>query len=132
MKTLDLYKIFEVCNTLSEKESELSEKNIFVSLLGNSSDYCTNSFESFLEYYSFKVERDGIIVFNNDNVPYETYQNSDFSYVPTVLLSFSAERLENWMKIEIDLQLERQKREKEQEKEYIKLQIEKLKKRLDE
>lgn len=131
MKTLDLEKLWEVCNTLSLKKSELQEQSIFISFLGNKSDFCAQTFESFLEYYSFSVENETIIVFNDDGIPYEDYTNDDFSYVPICLLSFSAERLENWMKIEIDLQLAKQKREKEQQKENIKSQIERLKTQLN-
>lgn len=131
MKTLDLWKLWEICNTLSLKESELQEQNIFISFLGNESNFCAQTFESFLEYYSFSIEDDVIVVFNDDGVPYESYTNSDFSYIPTVLLSFSAEKLENWMNIEIELQLAQQKREKEQQKENIKSQIKTLKVRLN-
>lgn len=131
MKTLDLYKLWEVCNTLSLKESELQEQSIFITFMGNRSNYCNPIFEGFLNYYSFRIDGDEIIVFNDDGVPYEDYTNDDFSYVPTILLSFSPERLENWMKVEIDLQLVRQKREKEQQKENIKSQIERLKTQLN-
>jgi hypothetical protein len=131
MKELNLYRLWEVCTLLSEKESELAEQDIFVPLLGHRSNYSIESFEGFLNYYYFKLDGDEVIVFNDDGVPYEDYRNDDFSYVPTILLSFSPERIENWMKIEIDLQLERQKREKAQEKENIKLQIERLQKQLN-
>lgn len=131
MKTLDLEKLWEVCNTLSLKESELQEQSIFISFMGYKSNFCAQTFESFLEYYSFSIEGDDIIVFNDDGIPYESYNNDDFSYVPIRLLSFSAERLENWMKIEIDLQLAKQEREKEQQKENIKSQIERLKTQLN-
>lgn len=131
MKTLDLHKLWEVCNTLSLKESELQEQSIFITFMGNRSNYCTPIFEGFLNYYSFRIDGNEIIVFNDDGVPYEDYTNDDFSYIPAVLLSFSPERLENWMKIEIDLQLEQQKREKEQQKENIKSQIERLKTQLN-
>jgi len=131
MKTLDLYKLWEVCNTLSLKESELQEQSIFISFLGNESNFCAQTFKSFLEYYSFSIEDDVIVVFNDDKIPYEYYTNDDFSYIPTVLLSFSAEKLENWMNIEIELQLAQQKREKEQQREDIKSQIERLKTQLN-
>lgn len=127
MKTLDLYRLWEVCNTLSSKESDLQEQGIFISFMGNRSNYCNPIFEGFLNYYSFRIDGDEIVVFNQDGVPYEEFTNNDFSYIPTVLLSFSAEKLESWMNIEVDLQLEQQKREKEQQKEGIKAKIERLK-----
>ena len=131
MRELNLYKLWEVCNILSLKESELQKQSIFITFMGNRSNYCNPIFEGFVNYYSFRIDGDEIIVFNNDGVPYEDYTNDDFSYVPTVLLSFSPEKLENWMKIEVDLQLEQQKCEKEQQREDIKSQIERLKTRLE-
>lgn len=131
MKNLNLYRLWEVCNTLSNTELGLSENNCYVSLLGHRSDYCEMSFEEFLNYYSFKVEDDNIVVFNDDGVAYESYTINDFSYVPTILLSFDEKRLENWMEIEIKLQLEAQEREKAREKEDLKKQIELLTKKLN-
>ena len=131
MKKLDLYKLWQIINTLSEKQSELSEKSIYVSFLGNKSNYISQSFESFLEYYSFKIEKDNIMVFNDDKIPHEDYTNDDFSYVPFVLISLPVEKLNNWIEIEIDLELKRQEIEKQQLKEYIKRQIELLTKKLN-
>ena len=130
MKKLDLYRLWEVCNILSNKQEELSLEDKYVSLLGNNSNYCEMSFEEFLNYYSFKVEDDNIVVFNDDGIPYESYTRNDFSYVPTILLSFDEKRLENWMETEIKLQLEAQEREKVREKEDLKKQIELLTKKL--
>ena len=131
MKTLDLHKLWEVCNTLSLKESELQEQSIFISFMGYKSNFCAQTFESFLEYYSFSIEGDDIIVFNDDGIPYESYNNDDFSYVPAVLLSFGEKELERWIDDEIEKQLTQQKREKEQQKENIKSQIERLKTQLN-
>ena len=131
IKELNLEKLWGICNLLSLKESELQEQSIFISFMGHRSNYGEIGFEGFLNYYSFRIDGDEIVVFNQDGIPYESYHNDDFSYIPTVLLSFSAEKLENWMKIEVDLQLEQQKREKEQQKENIKSQIERLKTQLN-
>ena len=131
MKTLDLEKSWEVCNTLALKESELQEQSIFIRFMGHKSNFCAQTFESFLEYYSFSIEGDDIIVFNDDGIPYESYNNDDFSYVPAVLLSFGEKELERWIDDEIEKQLTQQKREKEQQKENIKSQIERLKTQLN-
>ena len=131
MKKLDLEKLWNVCNILSEKESELAEHNTYISLLGNHSNFSAYSFEQFLEYYAFKVEDDSIVVFNDDGIPYESYTNNDFSYIPIILLSFNEDKLNSWMETEIKLELERQEREKVQEKEAIKKQIELLTKKLE-
>jgi hypothetical protein len=131
MKEINLYRLWEICNKLSYEETKLSEEqDKWVSLLGNSSNYCQQEFDSFLSYYSFKVENDNIVIFNDDGVPYESYTNQDFSYIPICLLSFSDEKLERWVETEIELQLVKQERDKIQEKEDIKRQIESLQKRL--
>ena len=132
MENLNLRRVWEVMNKLSYEETKLSEEqDKYVQLLGSSSNYCNPTFEGFLNYYSFRIDGDEIIVFNTDPIPYESWNNDDVSYFPSVLLSFSAERLENWMKIEIELQLAKQEREKIAEKENIKQQIELLTKKLN-
>ena len=129
---LDLRKIWQVMNKLSYEETKLSEeKDEWVRLLGHRSKYSEMSFDSFLEYYSFRVAKDEIIVFNDDGIPYEDYNNNDFSSVPSVLLSFSDEKLDKWIETEIELQLAKQEREKAAEKENIKAQIQRLQKQLE-
>ena len=131
MKNLNLEKIWQICNLLSGRELELSEQNCYVSLLGNSSGYCPQEFDSFLNHYSFKIDGDDIVVFNTDPIPYESWNNDDVSYFPSVLLSFSAEKLNKWIETEIELQLAKQEREKIAEKENLKLEIERLTKKLN-
>ena len=131
MKNLDLEKLHYICNKLSNKEQELSERDIYVSLMGHNSNYSEMEFESFIKYYNFGFEDDNIVVFNDDGIPYESCTNQDFSYIPTILLSFDEKRLKNWMEIEIKLELERQEREKLREKENLKKQIELLTKKLE-
>ena len=131
MKNLDLEKLHYICNKLSNKEQELSERYIYVSLMGHNSNYSEMEFESFMKYYNFGFEDDNIVVFNDDAVSYENYTNQDFSYVPTTLLSFDETMLEKYIENEIKLQLEKQEREKVQEKEDIKKQIELLTKKLE-
>jgi len=127
---LDLEKVWQVMNTLSGRELGLSEENCYISLLGNSSDYCPQEFDSFLNYYSFKIDGDDIVVFNNDPIPYEDWNNDDVSYFPLSLLSFG-ENLEKWIENEIEMQLKQQEEDRIQEKEAIERQIEQLNKRLN-
>lgn len=119
-------------NILSEREQELSEKDIYVSLLGNRSNYIKMSFEGFLDYYSFKVEDEYTIsVYNDDNVPYEEYTVNDFSYVPTYLLSCSSQDLDLWIEGKIAEQLKQQEADNSARKENLKQQIQLLLKQLD-
>ena len=131
MKNLNLEKLHYICNKLSNKEQELSERDIYVSLMGHNSNYSEMEFESFMKYYNFGFEDDNIVVFNDDKVAWETFTVNDFSYIPAVLLSFDEGRLENWMETEIKLELERQEREKVREKEELERQIELLTKKLE-
>jgi len=133
MENLNLRRVWEVMNKLSYEETKLSEEqDKYVQLLGSSSNYCNPIFEGFLNYYSFRIDGDEIIVFNTDPIPYESWNNDDVSYFPSVLLSFSAEKLNKWIETEIELQLAKQEREKIAEKEEIKRKIELLTKRLEE
>ena len=131
MKNLDLEKLWSVCNILSNKEQELSERDIYVSLMGHNSNYSEMEFESFMKYYNFGFEDDSIVVFNDDAVSYESYTNQDFSYIPTILLSFDETMLEKYIENEINEQLKHQEQERLQRKEDIKKQIELLQKQLD-
>ena len=131
MKNLDLEKLWSVCNKLSNKEQELSERDIYVSLMGHSSNYSEMEFESFMKYYNFGFEDDNIVVFNDDAVSYENYTNQDFSYIPTILLSFDETMLEKYIENEINEQLKHQEQERLQRKEDLKKQIELLTKKLE-
>ena len=132
MNTLNLRKLWEVMNTINFAQEKLSdEQDKWVSLLGHNSEYFSNSFEQFLEYYSFRISGDTIVVYNSDPVPYEEFNIDDFSYVPTVLLSFSPEKLKEWIEEEIERQLKQQEDEKLEEKERLKREIERLQKQLE-
>lgn len=89
------------------------------------------SFEGFLNYYSFRIEDDVIIVYNNDGIPYENLTNDDFSYIPIELLDMSGEDLIVWIEVEVERQLEAQRVNKLAEKENIKEQIKRLEKQLE-
>ena len=131
MKNLDLEKLHYICNKLSNKEQELSERDIYVSLMGHNSNYSEMEFESFMKYYNFGFEDDSIVVFNDDAVSYESYTNQDFSYIPTILLSFDETMLEKYIENEINEQLKHQEQERLQRKEDLKTKIELLTKKLN-
>ena len=128
---LNLEKVWKVINTLSNKQSELSEDNVYISFMGRQSNYGEMPFKSFLDCYSFKINKDEIIVFNNDEVPYESYSNEDFSNFPLCILSFSAEKLDKWIETKIRLELTKQEESKMAEKEELKRNIERLTKQLN-
>jgi hypothetical protein len=129
--TLDLYKIWDICNYFSDRQCGLDEENCYVQLLGNRSEYFSMDFNSFLECYSFKIEDNNIVVFNDDGVPYEDYSNNDYSYIPLPVLGFGKEELENYINQMIEMQLKEQEEARIAEKENIKRQIELLQKQLE-
>jgi hypothetical protein len=131
IKLLNLEKLWQVCNTLSNKQSDLCEQGIFIHLMGHRSNYGEMGFEGFLNYYSFRLDGDEIVVFNQDGIPYENYYNDDFSHIPLFLLSFAEKDLEKWIDDEIEKQLAQQKRDKLAEKENIKQKIKHLETQLN-
>lgn len=131
IKELNLHRVWEIMNKISYEEFKLGEHDVFVSLLGYNSSYYSMEFEAFLNYYSFKIDGDTIVVYNSDPIPYEEFNIDDFSYVPTVLLSFSPEKIEKWIEEEIEKQLKQQENEKLEEKERLKREIERLQKQLE-
>ena len=90
---LDLKKIWEVMNKLSYEESKLSEEGVFISLLGNTSNYSEMCFEGFLNYYSFKIDGEDTIIYNDDSVQWEDYRNNDFSTFPLFFTFFGRKRV---------------------------------------
>ena len=131
MENLNLKKLWEVCNILSNKTDELSEQGIWIDFLGHTSEYISMEFDRFLRHYSFKIKKEHILVFNDDPIAYEDWDNSDFSHVPICLLSFSVGEIEKWMEEEIAKQLEQQEKDRIAQKEDIQRQIELLNKRLN-
>lgn len=126
MTTLNLQRLHEICNILSEKQDKLAEDDKYVHLLGNRSNYTNMSFEKFLNYHFFKLGDDNIVVFNDEMIPWEDYTNDDFSYIPTVLLSFDDEQLNEWAENKIKEELKQQEIDKAKEKKNLELQIERL------
>ena len=131
MKTLNLYRIWEILNLINEQEELINERDIYPCLLGNSSSYHKMIFESFLEIYSFKVEGDKICIFNDDPIPYEDYTNGDFSYIPTKFLELDDKRIKQWIDNEVKNYLKQETINKENEKKNLKQQIEMLTQRLE-
>lgn len=128
---LDLEKVYEVMNKLSSKQSEMWEQDKYIYLMGARSEYFELNFESFLGYYSFRIEDENIVVYNQDGIPYESWNNEDYSYVPLSLLDCDKKGLEDYIEIAVKKELERIEKEKVSEKEELKRQIERLTKRLN-
>jgi hypothetical protein len=129
--TLNLYRVWEILQAISAESDTLEEKGIYESLLGNSSMYSSMLFESFLPFYSFKIEGNNLIVFNNDGIPYEDYSNDDYSFLPLTVLEMTNLELRVWIDEETERQLNTIEERQVLEKENLKLEIERLQKRLN-
>jgi hypothetical protein len=132
IKNLNLENLWQICVTIAQKEEEFNENGMYPCLLGHFSSFSsTLSFEGFLEYYSFRIKDDKVVVFNDDKFPYEDFGADDFSYVPAYLLETSEKALEEWVKKEMEKRLIKEKEEKLTQKENIKRQIVKLNRELE-
>lgn len=131
MKELNLYRIWQIMNKVYEAQDKMHEKDLYVYLLNSCSYYVPSDFENFLNYFSFKVEKEYVEVFNCDPVPYENYNNDDVFYIPKELLSMTDKELDVWIEDKIQKELERIERDKIAEKERIKADIDRLNKQLE-
>ena len=58
-------------------------------------------YEEFLDWYSFKMLKDSIMVYNDDQVPYEDDTWNDFNYIPFSVMKMLDEDVEKWVLEEI-------------------------------
>lgn len=128
---LDLQKVWSVLNFISEQEDVYNEKDIYPNFLGLNSNYNKQYFYDFLEHYSFRVYNGELCVFNDDQVPYEDFTNSDFSYIPVYLLDCNKDKIKEWIDNELKSHLISEEENKEKEKENLKNQIKILTERLE-
>ena len=131
MKELNLHRIWQIMNKVSEAEDKMHEQDLYVYLLNTSSYYVPSEFGNFLNYFNFKIEKEYVEVFNRDGVPYENYNNDDVFYIPKKLLSMTDEELDVWIEDKIERELKRIERDKIAEKERIKADIDRLNKQLE-
>jgi hypothetical protein len=131
METLNIYKLWQLCEIIYKKQIELEENNIYISLLGTHSNYNEMSYEYFLEYYNFKIEENAVIVFNCDKESYSDYSNDDYNVIPTILLEMNAKDLKSWLEKQIQKEILKQKQEKDNEKIYLTNEIKRLQEQLN-
>ena len=85
-------------------------------------------YESFLEWYSFKIIRDTIMVYNDDQIPYEDYTWNEFNYIPFSVMKMSDEEVEKWVIEEIKKKEEEYVEREQSRKETLLQEIERIKK----
>ena len=83
-----IWEIFQIIDRIDE-DGTLDFNNAFL------------EYEGFLEWYSFKIIRDSIMVFNDDQVPYEDCTWNEFNYIPFSVMKMSDEGVEKWVLEEI-------------------------------
>jgi len=131
MEQLNLHRVWQIMNKVSEAQDKMHEKDLYVYLLNTRSYYVPSDFGNFLNYFSFKVEKEYVEVFNCDPVPYENYSNDDVFYIPNKLLFFTDEELNVWVEDKTQRELKRIERDKIAEKERIKADTDRLNKQLE-
>ena len=99
MEIINLKRIWEIFQIIGriDEWSRLDFNNAFL------------EYEGFLDWYSFKMLKDTIMVFNDDRVPYEDYTWNEFNYIPFSVMNMSDEGVEKWVIEEI----------KKKEEEYV-------------
>ena len=91
-----IWEIFQIVDRIDEW-SRLDFNNTFL------------EYEGFSDWFSFKVLNNSIMVFNDDQVPYEDYTWNEFNYIPFSVMKMSDEGVEKWVIEEI----------KKKEEEYV-------------
>lgn len=132
MKTLNLHRVWEIMNKLTEKKNILEEEGVYVNFFGNSSNYYgVEDFKDFLDHYNFSINERYLVVFNDDWVPYEDWSENDFNHIPREIIDMTDEELDVWAEEEVKRQKEQERLNKIAEKERIKQEIERLQKQLE-
>lgn len=96
INTKRIWEIFQIIDRIDEDEVLDFNNALF-------------EYEGFLDWFSFKVLNNSIMVFNDDRVPYEDTTWNDFNYIPFSVISMSDEEVEKWVLEEI----------KKKEEEYV-------------
>ena len=98
-----IWEIFQIIDRIDE-DGTLDFNNAFL------------GYEGFLDWFSFKILEDTIMVYNDDQIPYEDDTWNDFNYIPFSVMKMSDEEVENWV-------LEENKRECEEYEEHRKSEL---------
>ena len=91
METINLKRIWEIFQIIDriDEDGALDFSNALF------------EYEGFLDWFSFKVLTNSIMVFNDDLVPYEDYTWNEFNYIPFSVMNMTDEEVEKWVLEEI-------------------------------
>lgn len=126
MKQLNLYRLWEAINKLSEKETQLGENDINVCFLGGVSNYVQCNYEKFLMYHQFKINENHVLVYDDPEYGY------CFSRVNINLLTMNDEEIDLWMESEINQQQKNNKQQILREKQQLEHKLQLLNKEIEE
>ena len=88
INTKRIWEIFQIIDRIDE-DRVLDFNNAFL------------EYEGFLHWYSFKMLKDSIMVYNDDQVPYEDCTWNDFNYIPFSVMKMTDREVEKWVLEEI-------------------------------
>lgn len=107
METINIKRIWEIFQIIGriDEDGTLDFNNAFL------------GYEGFLDWFSFKILEDTIMVYNDDQIPYEDNTWNDFNYIPFSVMKMLDEDVEKWVLEEIKkkekeaVELEQQRKE---------------------
>lgn len=104
IKEINTYRLWEISQLIYDEDS-----SVF--------NYVSDNYESFMEIYSFKYDResDELCYFYDEPIPYEDWRSTEFNYIPISIYEASDEVVKKWAENKILKSKEDQKKQKEQE-----------------
>ena len=88
INTKRIWEIFQIVDRIDE-DGTLDFNNTFL------------EYEGFLDWFSFKMLKDTIMVYNNSQIPYEDDTWNDFNYIPFSVMKMTNREVEKWVSKEI-------------------------------
>ena len=88
INTKRIWEIFQIVDRIDE-DGTLDFNNTFL------------EYEGFLDWFSFKMLKDTIMVYNNGQIPYEDDTWNDFNYIPFSVMKMTDREVEKWVSKEI-------------------------------
>ena len=88
INTKRIWEIFQIVYRIDE-DGTLDFNNTFL------------EYEGFLDWFSFKMLKDTIMVYNNGQIPYEDDTWNDFNYIPFSVMKMTDREVEKWVSKEI-------------------------------
>ena len=103
METINIKRIWEIFQIVDriDEDGTLDFNNTFL------------EYEGFLDWFSFKMLKDTIMVYNNGRVPYEDDTWNDFNYIPFSVMKMTDREVEKWEQKRKETLLEEIERNKE-------------------